>query len=191
MNNILNNIQNYIPYNQQEEQDKKIIIDLIKTNKNLLNRDTLEYHITASSWIVNKKYNKVLMVYHNIYDSWSWTGGHADNDSDLLNVAIKEAKEETGIKDIKPLSTDIFSIEILSVDGHIKKDKYVNSHLHLNVTYLLCGNEDNELFIKEDENSNVKWFDIDEAINASSEKWFRDNIYSKLNKKFKEKFIGE
>ena len=186
MNNILKNIKNYTPYNEQERIDKELIIELIKSNKNLLDRNTLEYHITASSWIVNKDYTKVLMVYHNIYESWSWTGGHADNENDLLKVAIKEAKEETGIEDIKPLSNDIFSLEILSVNGHIKKGKYINSHLHLNVTYLLCGNEFDKLSIKEDENSNVKWFDFDEVIDSSNEKWFKEHIYSKLNKKFKE-----
>ena len=90
MNKIIKNIEKYIPYNEQEEQDKKVILALLNSNKNLLDRNTLEYHVTASSWIINQDYNKVLMVYHNIYDSWSWTGGHADNDSDLLNVAIKE-----------------------------------------------------------------------------------------------------
>ena len=49
------------------------------------------------------------MIFHKIYNSWSWTGGHADGDSDLLKVAIKEASEETGLKNIKPISKDIFS----------------------------------------------------------------------------------
>ena len=54
-------------------------------------------HMTASSWIVNEDYTKVLMIYHNIYNSWAWTGGHADGDEDLLHVAVKEAREETGL----------------------------------------------------------------------------------------------
>ena len=66
-------------------------------------------HFTASCWIVNKEKTKVLMVYHNIYDSWSWTGGHADGDEDLLRVSLKEAKEETGLKNVESLSNKIFS----------------------------------------------------------------------------------
>ena len=34
------------------------------------------------------------MVYHNIYNSWSWLGGHADGETDLLAVALREVKEE-------------------------------------------------------------------------------------------------
>ena len=74
------------------------------------------------------------MAYHNIYHSWAWTGGHADGEKDLLSVAIREAKEETGIKTVKPVMEGIFSLEVLTVDGHEKNGSYVPSHLHLNVT---------------------------------------------------------
>ena len=82
---------------------------------------------------------RFLMAYHNIYDSWAWTGGHADGEADFLKVAIREAMEETGITRVTPVTEDIFSLEVLTVDGHEKKGAYVSSHLHLNVTYLLEG----------------------------------------------------
>ncbi len=87
--------------------------------------------------VVNKDRSKVLMVYHNIYNSWSWMGGHADGETDLLSVAIREVKEEAGISNVRPVSEEIFSLESLTVDGHVKKGNYVSSHLHLNITYLL------------------------------------------------------
>lgn len=191
MNKLLEDIKRYIPYNEQENVDKEVIIDLINKNNDILNRTSKDYHLTASSWIVNETFDKILLVYHNLYDSWSWTGGHADGDSNLLNVAIKEAKEETGITNIYPLSKNIYSLEILAVDGHIKKNEYVNSHLHLNITYLLCASSNDELKIKPDENSSVSWFNIDEVVDKSSEKWFREHIYSKLNEKLKEYIKGK
>lgn len=191
MNKLLEDIKRYIPYNEQEKVDREVIIDLINKNNDILNRSSKDYHLTASSWIVNETFDKILLIYHNLYDSWSWTGGHADGDSNLLNVAIKEAKEETGITNIYPLSKDIYSLEILAVDGHIKKNEYVNSHLHLNITYLLCASSNDELKIKPDENSNVSWFNIDEVVDKSSEKWFREHIYSKLNEKLKEYIKGK
>ena len=125
------------------------------------------------------------MVYHNIYNSWSWTGGHADGETDLLSVAIREAKEETGIHTVRPLSDRIYSLEILTVDGHEKKGQYVSSHLHLNLTYLLEADETEHLAYKADENSGTGWFTLEDAISASSEPWFRARIYSKLNQKLK------
>ena len=180
-------IKKYIPFNEQEVKDKALTLQYIKTFTNILDRDCEIAHITASSWIVNKDHTKILMVFHNIYNSWSWTGGHADGDSDLLHVAIKEAKEETGLTNITPLSKDIFSIESLCVNGHVKKGKYISSHLHINVTYLLEADEFEPLRIKADENSSVKWFTLDEALNAPNEEWMTKNIYQKLNDKLEKR----
>ncbi|NLZ82505.1 MAG: NUDIX hydrolase [Clostridiales bacterium] len=155
-------IEGYTPINEQEMQNKKVILKFIKQfSNNVLLRDNEIAHITSSGFIMNKSLDKVLLVHHNIRNVWSWTGGHADGDEDLLHVAIKEAKEETGITDIKPLSNNIASIDILSVFGHIKNNKYVNSHLHLSIAYVLVADENNELRICTEENSGVEWFPLD------------------------------
>ncbi|MNT18188.1 NUDIX domain protein [compost metagenome] len=125
-----------------------------------------------------------MFVFHNLYNSWAWTGGHSDGDNDLLNVAIKEAKEETGIKTIKPISNDIFSMEILPVWGHVKKGKFVPSHQHLNLTYILEADENEVLQIKEDENSDVKWIPINEIDDYSKENNMK-RYYKKIIEKFK------
>ena len=102
------------------------------------------------------------MIYHNIYQSWAWTGGHADGDCDLLHVAIKEAKEETGLKNVTPVLDDIFGLDVLTVNGHIKRGQYVSSHLHLSIAYLLEADEDDLLIVNEEETSGVKWLPINE-----------------------------
>lgn len=176
-------LNEYIPFNEQEAADKDIMLKLLETDVDIFTRENKQAHFTASSWIVNETGNKVLMVYHNIYDSWSWSGGHADGEEDLLAVAIREAQEETGISDVKPAESNIFSIEIITVNGHEKKGKYVPSHLHLNVTYLLRASETESLKIKPDENSGVKWFTFDEVLAASTEPWMIERVYRKLMKK--------
>ena len=124
------------------------------------------------------------MIYHNIYKSWAWTGGHCDGDEDLLHVALKEAEEETGLKNIKVLSPQIASLEIITVDGHIKRGKYVSSHVHLNCTFFFFLDEEEVLRIKPDENSGVKWFDINEVTKVTNEEKMID-IYNKLNNRIK------
>lgn len=180
---ILDDIKKYSPCCEQEAHDKAVIIDFIEKNDDAFLRTNLIAHITASSWAVNKTHDKVLMIYHNIYDSWAWTGGHADGETDLLAVALKECREETGIENVHPVSDEIFSLEILTVDGHEKRGRYVPSHLHLNVTYLLEADENDALHICEAENSGVKWFSLADALKASSEPWFVERIYKKLNSK--------
>ena len=103
----IKDIENYEPYNEQEIKDKDLILKCIKLHDDILTRENTIAHITSSGYIVNKSRTKVLMIYHKIYKSWAWTGGHADGDSNLLHVAIKEAKEETGLKNVTPITENI------------------------------------------------------------------------------------
>lgn len=122
-----------------------MILGWISNNENAFSRENTVAHITTSAWVVNKDRSKVLMVYHNIYNSWSWLGGHAD--------------------------------------GHVKKGNYVSSHLHLNITYLLEADSEEQVSVKADENSGVMWFSPEDALEKSTEPWFVEHIYSKLIKK--------
>jgi len=180
---LLAQIEEYEPYNEQEEKDKQILCELLKSGKDIYTRNNDICHLTASAWVCDPQKEHVLMAYHKIYDSWAWLGGHADGERDLLQTAIREVKEESGLENIRVVSPKIFSIEILPVNGHFKKGSYVASHLHLNVTYLLEADPNDLLKVKEDENSNVAWFSLEDAVEASTEPWFKENIYKKLNQK--------
>ena len=180
---LIDQIERYKPFNEQEEADKILILQWIRNNDDAFLRENVIAHMTASAWVVNKDRSKVLMVYHNIYNSWSWLGGHADGETDLLKVAVREVKEEAGITNVHPVSEEVFSLESLTVDGHVKRGKYVSSHLHLNVTYLLEADSEEAVSIKADENSGVAWFSPEEALEKSTEPWFVEHVYTKLIKK--------
>lgn len=178
-------VRNYEPFNEQEERDRRIILQKLETVPDLFLRTNLTEHMTASAWVLNHDRTKLLMAYHRIYDSWAWLGGHADGMTDLRQVALKEVSEESGIRHVSLITPDILSLEILTVDGHEKKGQYVPSHLHLNITYLIEADDREETHIREGENTGVGWFEIEEAVAASSEPWFRTRIYSKLNAKLR------
>lgn len=176
-------IEKYQPYNEQEEKDKEEILRHLYESKHILTRENKNAHFTVSAWIVNEYRQKVLMAYHNIYQSFAWLGGHADGNADLKQVILKEIEEESGLTDVRFVSEDIFSLEILPVSGHEKKGIYIPSHLHLNITYLLEASTDAPLRIKADENSQIEWIKVDEISEKSTEAWFVERIYSKLCKK--------
>ena len=71
------------------------------------------------------------------------------------------------------------------MDGHVKKGKYISSHLHLNITYLLEADSEEDVRIKVDENSGVAWFTPEEALQKSTEPWFVERVYGKLIEKVK------
>lgn len=172
-------IESYNPCNEQEEQDKKMILKYMNLFDDVLTRENEIVHFTCSAVVLNKTRDKVLMVYHNIYKSWSWAGGHADGDSDFLRVAIKEVKEETGVEEINILDKNIMSLDVLSVLGHVKRGKYVTPHIHISVAYLLEVDENEILKIKEDENSNVGWLPIDTFLDSVKEEHMKP-IYQKI-----------
>ena len=185
IDNLKESLEQYTPYNEQEEVERKIMLKYINDFDDVLTRENEYGHFTSSAFVLNKERTKILMIYHKIYNSWAWVGGHSDGNNDLLYVAMKEAKEETGIKNVLPISKDIYSLEVINVNGHEKRGKYVGSHVHLNVTYLLEADESEEIHIKEDENSGVKWVPIDEVLKVTSEVWVRDRVYAKIIDKMK------
>lgn len=182
MEKLRRDIEAYRPCNEQEARDRELLLLAIDRLETPLTRENPFAHFTASAWIVNPARTHALMAWHNLYNSWSWTGGHADGDSDLLAVALREAREETGIQRVSPVSPEIFSVEILTVNSHVKRGRFVSSHLHLNVTYLLEADDRQPLRSKPDENSAVRWMPLAEAEDNREEP-FMAVIYRKLNGK--------
>ena len=224
---LYQDIASYHPFNEQEAADRHVMLRALKTNRFCFDRKS-QAHFTCSAWVVNPEKTQTIMVFHNIYNSWSWIGGHADGCSDLAAVALRELREETGVEHARIVSpwecvgrssrrlnggqktkasvtkisnetasankipnevvnatapsptSPLFSLEVLTVDGHEKNNRYISSHLHLNVTYLVEVDPSEALRIKPDENSGVKWVSLDQVLNMSDEPWIREHIYAKL-----------
>lgn len=188
---LIEDIKAFKPFNEQEAQDKAVILRILEEDPTCFERSALA-HMACSIWTVDPCFIQTLLVYHNIYNSWSWIGGHADGEMDLAAVALRELEEETGVVatqlvhwgEFSQSSTSpIYSVEVLTVDGHEKRGAYVGSHLHLNVTYLAIADPCAPLRIKPDENNGVQWVPLKDAITLSSEPWIRERIYRKLIEK--------
>jgi hypothetical protein len=82
-NKLYNEINNYKPFDKKEQNDKEVILEYIKNTNDVLTRENKIAHFTASAWITNKERNKILMIYHNVYNSWAWVGGQADGEENL------------------------------------------------------------------------------------------------------------
>lgn len=184
MSKTVEMLKQYVPFNEQEEKDVALITKAEEIFKNILTRENEFCHLTASAFIINKDHTKVLCIYHNIYQSWSWVGGHADGDDDMLYVAQKETKEETSLKNFVALSDMPISVEILPVKGHVKRGKYVSAHVHLNITYLFEADESENIKILEEENSNIGWLTFEELIQKTEEAHMLP-IYKKIVEKIR------
>ncbi len=180
----------YIPFNEQEARDRDLMLDFLRRGERPFERANGTAHFTASAWVTTPARDRVLMIWHNVYRSWAWTGGHADGERDLLAVAMREAGEESGVSGLRPVSETPVSLEILAVNGHEKRGVYVPSHLHYNVTYLLEADAAGALRCKPDENGGAAWFTPGEALSAAAEPWMAERVYPKLIARMREGASG-
>ena len=185
--NYKEELEQFVCQYPQEVEDRRAMLALFEKEKDaVLRRSNALAHVTSSSMILNSERNKILMIFHNIYQSWAWTGGHADGESDMLEVAMREACEETGIVQVKPMKNTCVSIDILNVLGHFKHGNYVNAHVHLNYAYLLEADESEIVQVKEDENSGVMWIPIQQI-----EKYVNETQMIPIYKKVLQNYIDE
>ena len=178
-------IENYIPFDEQEQIDKEQFLEFINKFDDVLTRKNIFGHFTASAFVVNKDRTKMVVVYHIINDGWTYPGGHADGIEDLLSVAVREVEEETGLK-VKVLDNNIYSIQSAPVKGHIKRGKYVSAHLHLDVLYIMEADDTIPLVYREDESKGIKWIPFEEADNETMCDFIRP-IHKKLIKKLNDR----
>lgn len=183
--NLRQEIENYIPFDEQEKNDKEQFLIFINTFDDVLTRDNIFGHFSASAFLVNKKRNKMIVVYHIINDGWIYPGGHADGDDNLLSVAVREVEEKTGLK-AKILDENIYAIQSAPVKGHIKSGKYVSSHIHFDVLYLMEADDRSPLKYKENESKGVKWISFEEADDKTMCDFIRP-IHKKIIEKLKSK----
>lgn len=176
----------FIPTSPAQEADQQIADFYFHRYDDLLTRSNTKIHITSSAFVINESRTKALLIYHKIYDSWSWLGGHADGEGDLLSVAVHEVQEESGCCAV-PLSAAPISLEILPVSAHKRRGEPVPEHLHLNFTFLLQASENAPLLANESETAGAAWFPLEDVLSACSEEPMRP-IYRKIIRRIREGF---
>lgn len=184
---LRNFLQTYEAGDEEEEAERQSFIQFVDAfGSKVYERENLPGHFSSSCWIVNKKRDKILMIYHNLFKDWAWVGGHSDGMPDLLAVALKETKEETSIKNVRVLRDEPIDINVMVVHSHYKRGKFVPRHLHYNVVYCLEADENESIKIKPDENSSIRWVKIDEVDKYCTDK----NVlfyYNRLVRKMRER----
>ncbi len=182
--NFLEEIKLYKPQSEEEKKQKEIMLQhIVMFYDTISYRNSMLFHMTASAMILNENKDKLLMIYHKIYQSWSWVGGHADGETDLQKTALKETQEETGVSELKPCG-NIISLDILTVEGHYKNKEYVCPHLHFNVTYCFIASEKSKLILNKEETEDVAWIPISELCKYCKEEKMIP-IYQKIIKRIK------
>ena len=168
MRNLGKLLEEYIASYPNEE----VAIDMLEffnKDENCFQKNNQKGHFTGSAWVVTPDKSQVLMTHHKKLNMWLQLGGHADGIDDLISVAIREAKEESGFDNFVLVSEKIFDLDIHEVPAIAEG----SIHLHYDVIFLLEADPKNNTIIVSDESHDVQWIPLDKVLKLNPENSMR------------------
>lgn len=173
-----NLLKNYVPFDDMETFQLKQIRQFLAETSNPYSRSNILGHIVAEAWIVNPKRDHVVLVEHKIHKHWVTPGGHCDGNPDVFAQAVREAREETGLTDIRPLlQGNIFDMYVSYVPSRKKIPGIEPTHLHFDICFSFEANENAPLRISK-ESTQLAWI----PIKRLSDKSFHPGHYRRSRK---------
>jgi 8-oxo-dGTP pyrophosphatase MutT (NUDIX family) len=130
---LLDLLEKHSPIDDNELKMRNETIEFVKTNEDCFKRELLIGHVTGSAWIVNDARTHVLMTHHRKLNRWFQPGGHCDGEPDVLKVALKEANEETGLKNLNVVDGQVYDVDI----HQIPERKGIPAHYHYDIRFLI------------------------------------------------------
>lgn len=152
---LLQLLKKYVPFYDEEALYKEQMINFISSNTLIQGKENEDGHITGSAWIINLQENKVLLTHHGKLDIWVQLGGHSHVGETPLDTALREAKEESGLTSIHPVTSQIFDLDIHLIPER-KNEKF---HHHYDIRFLMKADDQEKLMITK-ESKDLKWVDL-------------------------------
>jgi len=163
---LLRLLDQYLERNPGDRVRVDHVRHFVRVHADCFERTCLEGHITGSAWIVSADYRHVLLAHHRKLDRWLQLGGHADGETDPAQVALREAREESGLAHFEPWAAESFPLDI---DVHVIPARGDEpAHLHHDVRYLLVALPGQPLRVSE-ESLALRWFERDRVHEVSTE----------------------
>jgi 8-oxo-dGTP pyrophosphatase MutT (NUDIX family) len=176
---LLNLLQTYHSFFPEEKKHLNQIREFILSTPHCFKRSHLAGHITGSAWIVDPTGKKTLLTHHKKLGKWLQLGGHADGNSDVLGVALREATEESGLTRIEPVSREIFDVDIHPIPAR----KNEPEHFHYDIRFAMQANG-GEDFVVSPESRELAWVPVDQV-----EKWSKEESLLRMARKWRDRMV--
>ncbi len=157
-------LERYREENHEETDTVDRFVDFVSAHPDCFERSLAEGHITGSAWVVDKSGTRVLLTHHRQMNKWVQLGGHTDGHHDVLEAALREAKEESGIEGVRPLSGDIFDIDVHTIPARGGEPE----HFHYDVRFAVTVT-DSEDYTVSDESHDLAWVDVGRLSDYTAE----------------------
>ena len=172
---LLKMLERYAMQCPEEVDVVRQITDLVNSHSDCFDRTCRPGHITGSAWILSHDRKRCLLVHHRKLNRWLQPGGHADGQTDVEAVALREAQEESGLQQLEiehrggvlvPLDIDVHVIPA----RHDKTTQAVleDAHDHHDIRFLLIA-ADRQKLVLSDESHDLRWFSREELLNLIDE----------------------
>lgn len=168
-NNLLELLQNHLGYNAIEQKMTKETLAFIQKypiskTPNCFHRALSIGHITASTWVTDAAVKQALFTHHKKIGKWLQLGGHCDGNPNVVEVALTEAREESGLNDFQLKQSNIFDVDIHLIPTH----KTIAAHYHYDIRFWLIADAKAPLKISS-ESKDLKWLPIDKIKKYNNE----------------------
>lgn len=160
---LLKLIERYLRRYPAERETARRIREFVEAHDDCFERTQLSGHVTGSAWLINRAGDAALLTHHRKLDIWVQLGGHADGDSDIARVAMREAQEESGLPDLELVSADIFDIDIHAIPARGREPE----HLHYDCRFLLRAEQ--EAYVVSAESHDLAWIPLDRITDYTTE----------------------
>lgn len=157
-------LHRYQPLNQEDDRQRATILAFVEKNTDCFERTNITGHITGSAWVVDAAGQQVLLTHHKKLGKWLQLGGHVDGNPDVLAAALREAKEESGLDCLKPLTAEIFDIDLHLIPAREQEP----AHYHYDIRFAVCAGEGIDAVLSAESNA-LAWVRMDQLENFSTE----------------------
>lgn len=173
-NLLLQWLADYSPSEEEQESYAKIL-RFVSEELQCFERTCIPGHITGSAWILDSSGDRALLTHHKKLGLWLQLGGHADGDSDVRSVALREAREESGIEAIEFVRPGIFDVDV----HWIPERRTDPGHYHYDVRFLLRVSDPTAELQVSEESHALRWItapelaglEVDQSVRRMARKW--------------------
>lgn len=161
---LLSLLERYEALSPVDDEARRRIEAFVRAHADCFERTLVVGHVTGSAWIVDAARTRCLLTHHRKLDRWLQLGGHADGDPDILEVAMREAREESGLASLRPVGSSIFDCDVHPIPAR----KGEPEHFHYDVRFLLEADADEPLVVSA-ESKDLAWVALAEVARLEAD----------------------